>query len=217
MADISNLASRLDAQFAAVAEKFKKFQAEQVEDYKVRQKRLEQLGKVFDELREIWKPRLELLMKKFGDRVQAQPRIVPATREATFEFHSKVARVRLKLSASTDRDVQKLVLSYDLDIIPVLIRFTPHAEIEFPLNAVDKEAVAKWIDDRLVDFVETYLSFSQDDVYLKDQMVEDPIAHVRFPNIAAGATLEWQGKKLYFIGEETRREFARQNQIPLPG
>jgi hypothetical protein len=46
-------------------------------------------------------------------------------------------------------------------------------------------------------------------------MVEDPVAHVSFPGVAAGATLEWNGRKFYFIGEETRREFARQNNVPL--
>jgi hypothetical protein len=26
---------------------------------------------------------------------------------------------------------------------------------------------------------------------------------------------QWQGKKFYFIGEETRRESAKQNKIPI--
>ena len=95
MADINTLASRLDAEFSAVEEKAKKFRAEQVAGHQERHKRLEQLGKVFDELGDVWKPRLELLVKKFGDRVQVKPRIVPSTREATFEFQSRLARVRL--------------------------------------------------------------------------------------------------------------------------
>jgi YHS domain-containing protein len=213
MPDISSLASRIDAEFAAVENKVKQFQSAQVEQYKQREKRFELLNKVFDELREIWRPRLDFLVKKFGDRVQTTPRIVPSTREATFEFQSRVARVRLKLSAFTDRDVQKVVLSYDLDIIPVVMRFKNHDEIEFPMDAVDKEAAAKWIDDRMVDFVQTYFSMGESDIYLKDQMVEDPIAHVQFPKVAAATTLEWGGKKFYFIGEETRREFEKQQGI----
>jgi YHS domain-containing protein len=90
------------------------------------------------------------------------------------------------------------------------MRFNPHAEISFPLNAVDKEAVAKWIDDRIVEFIQTYFAMGENEIYLKDQMVEDPIAHVTFPKLAAAASLEWQGQKLYFIGEETRREFEKQ-------
>jgi hypothetical protein len=213
MANINSLASRIDAEFTAVEEKMKKFQAEQVGQYQQRQQRLEQLGKMFDQLRDIWKPRLELLVQKFGDRVQTTPRIVPSTREVTYLFQSKQARVRLRFSATTDRDIQKVVLSYDLEIVPVLIRFKPHDEVEFPLNAVDKEAVAKWFDDRIVDFVQTYFSMGENEIYLKDQMVEDPIAHVRFPKVAAATTLEWQGQKFYFIGDETRHEFEKQKGI----
>jgi hypothetical protein len=118
MPDINTLASRIDAEFTAVEEKVKGFQVEQMETHKQRQQRLEQLGKVFDQLRDIWRPRLELLVKKFEGRVQATPRIVPSTREATFDFQSHLAHVRLKLSAFTDRDIQKLILSYDLRTIP---------------------------------------------------------------------------------------------------
>ena len=213
MPDINSLASRIDAEFSAVEQKVKKFQTEQAEQHKERQNRLDQLSKVFDQMRDIWRPRLELLVKKFGDRVKATPRIVPSTREAVFDFQSHSAKVQLKFSASTDRDIRKVILGYDLEIVPILIRYKPHDEVEFPLNAIDKEAAAKWIDDRIVDFVQTYLSMGENEIYLKDQMVEDPIAHVRFPKLAAATVLEWGGKKFYFIGEETRKEFEKQQGI----
>ena len=101
----------------------------------------------------------------------------------------------------------------DLEIIPVLMQFKHHDEVGFPLNAVDKEAVAKWIDDRIVDFVQTYFSMGENEIYMKDSMVEDPIAHVRFPKQAAAATLERESQKFYFISEETRREFEKQQGI----
>jgi YHS domain-containing protein len=213
MPDTTDLASRIDAEFSAVEEKMKQFRAEKTEEFKERQKRLEQLGKAFDELRDVWRPRLEVLVNKFGERVQVKPRVTPSAREADFAFQSRLARVRLRLSATTDRDIHKVVLSYDLEISPVLMRFNPHAEVEFPLTAIDKAAVAKWIDDRVVEFVRTYLSMGENELYMKDLMVEDPITHVRFPSAAAGATLEWQGQKYYFIGEETRREFEKQHGI----
>jgi hypothetical protein len=31
----------------------------------------------------------------------------------------------------------------------------------------------------------------------------------------AATTLEWQGQKFYFIGEETRREFVKQNNLEI--
>jgi YHS domain-containing protein len=213
MPDITSLASRIDAEFSAIENKVKKFQTEQVEEHKQRQNRLDKLSTLFDEMQAIWKPRLDLLLSKFGDRVKVTPRIVPSTREATFQFQSKAAHVRLRFSASTDRDIRKLILGYDLEIIPVFMRFKPHDEMEFPLDAVNKEAAAKWLDDRIVDFVQTYFSMGENEIYLKDQMVEDPIAHVRFPKPAAATSLEWQGQKFYFIGEETRREFEKKQGI----
>ena len=210
MPTISGLSSRIDAEFSAVEQKVKKLQVEKLEAQAQREKRLEQLGKVFDELREIWRPRLELLVKKFEGRVQTTPRVVPSTREATFNFQSRLARVCLKLSAFADRDIQRLILSYDLDIIPVLLKYDAHSEAEFPLDGVDPEAVARWVDDRIVSFVQTYLSLHDNEYYLKDEMVEDPVAHVRFPRFAAGATLRRDGNTYYFVGEETRRAFEKQ-------
>jgi YHS domain-containing protein len=213
MPDISSLAGRIDAEFSAVEEKFKKFQVEQVEEHKKREQRLEKLGKVFDQLRDIWRPRLELLVQKFGDRVKTTPRIVPSSREVTFDFQSRMARVQLKFSATTDRDIRNVILGYDLQIIPILMRFKSHDEVEFPLEAVNQDVAAKWIDDRIVEFIQTYFSMGENEVYMKDSMVEDPIAHVCFPRMAAATTLDWQGQKFYFIGEETRREFEKQQGI----
>jgi YHS domain-containing protein len=115
-----------------------------------------------------------------------------------------------RLSASTDHDVCKLVLDYNLEILPSLMKFDSHQQAEWPLDAIDRQAIANWVDDRLVDFVKAYLALHENEYYLKDHMVEDPIAGVRFPRFAAAATLERDGKTYYFIGEETRHEFEAQ-------
>jgi len=209
MADINNLSERIDAQFAALGDKIKKAQQEEIDNYKARQKRLETFAQVVEELRGLWKPRLDILMKKFGDQIKVTPRFTQSGREAAFTFDSSLARVTLKLAASADRDVRYLVLSYDLDILPVLMKFDRHAEIEFPLDSIDRAAMGKWLDDRIVGFVQTYLALNENEFYLKDYMVEDPVVKMRFPKFAAGATLQKDGKTLYFINEETRKEYEK--------
>jgi len=211
MSEANDLLNRIDAEFSALEAKHKKAQVEQVQVCQQRQKKLQKLGQVFEDLREVWRPRLEVLSKKFGERVQVTPRLVPSTREARFDFQSKLAKINLKFSATTDRDISKLILSYDLEIVPILTRFDAHSEIEFPLDAIDKQAVARWVDDRIVSFVKTYLSLHEDEYYLKDEMVEDPVTKIRFPKFAAGATLQNNGKTYYFVGEETRQEFEKQH------
>jgi YHS domain-containing protein len=80
-------------------------------------------------------------------------------------------------------------------------------------DAVDEAAAGRLVDDRIVDFVRAHLSMGEDEIYTRYHVVEDPVAHVRFPDFAAGATLEWQGKMYYFLGEETHQEFAREHEI----
>jgi YHS domain-containing protein len=213
MADISSLLSRIDGEFAATQDKIDRKRAEVVQDYEGRQKRLETFTKVIDGLRDVWRPRLEALAQRFGERVKVTPRVTPSSREATFEFQSPVAHIRLKFSAYADRDVRKVILTCDLDIVPVLTRFDAHSEVEFPLDAVDPEAVARWTDDRVVGFVRTYLGLHENEQYMKEHMVADPIAGIRFPKYAAAASVEWQGQKYYFISEDTRREFEKKNAV----
>lgn len=215
MADIASLMDRIETEFAQAERQIKEFQTQKVEEFHGRQQRLELFAKVCDQLRDTWRPRLDALAKKFGDKVQVTPTITPSGREAKFQFNTPLANVILRFSATTDADVRDLVLDYDLHILPILMKFESHVRTEFPLEKVDPEAVANWIDDRLVDFVKVFLSLHQNDLYLKDHMVMDPIASTRFPKYCAAAKLEWEHQNFYFISEETRDEFAKKNGISV--
>lgn len=215
MADINNLLQRIDAEFNAIDDKVKKVQQANLEEYRQRQKRMDQYTRVVDDLKSIWTPRLEALQKRFGDKVQITPRFTPSSREATFEFQSSLARIRLKFSAYADRDVKNIHLTSDLDIVPVLTQFDAHSEMMVPLDAPNKEAIAKWVEDRIVSFVHSYLSIHENNFYLKEHLVEDPITKVQFPKFAAGATLEWKGSTYYFVDDESRKEFVKKNNISV--
>ncbi|HQR07171.1 MAG TPA: hypothetical protein PLN21_10135 [Gemmatales bacterium] len=213
MADINTLLQRIDAEFNAVDDKVKQTQKANLEDYRQRQKRMEKYTEMVNELKTIWGPRLEALQKRFGDRVKVTPRVTPSSREAMFEFQSSLARIRLKFSSYADRDVKNIHLTSDLDIVPVLMQFDAHSEMKFPVDSPNKEVIAQWVDDRIVSFVRTYLSIHENNFYLKDHLVEDPITHVEFPKFAAGATMEWKGATYYFVDDESRKEFAKKNNI----
>jgi hypothetical protein len=71
---------------------------------------------------------------------------------------------------------QRHILGDDLEIIPAFMRYEPHAELEFAPEAGDQAAAAPWLDDRIVDFVPTYLPMGESEIYTRDRMVEDPIA-----------------------------------------
>jgi YHS domain-containing protein len=205
------LIQRIDAEFSAAEKRLKEFRAQHVQEYQNRQERLEQFERTVDELRSVWEPRLDALASKFGDRVDVHPTVEPGRRSATFEFRSSLASVKLRLSVAPDAEVRTLIFTYDVDIVPILMKFDSHAELEQPLEGVNSAKLAAWIDDRLVDFVRTYLALHENHYYLQDHMVQDPVAKVRIPKFAAAAKLEQNGKTLYFIDESTLREFQKRN------
>lgn len=215
MADVKDLLNRLDVEFSSAETQIKEFQAQKLQEYHGRQQRLELFSKACEQLRDTWRPRLEALAAKFGDKVKVTPSVTPAMREATFQFRSPLADIVLRFSASTDFEVRNLVLDYDLHILPILMKYEPHARVEFPLDAIHADVIGQWIDDRIVDFVKTYLALHRNEYYLKDHMVSDPVTLTRFPRYAAAATLDWGGTKYYFISDETRRDFATKHGISV--
>jgi YHS domain-containing protein len=215
MSDIESLNQRIDAEFASHESRLESFREEQLREYEGRHERLERLEAIFRELRGVWAPRLEALAAKFGDKVKVTPRVTPSSRQGIFEFQSQLAKIELRFGATTDADVRHVILTYDLDILPILMRFESHSEIEFAIDSIDLAAAGKWMDDRILGFVKTYLSLHENELYLKGLMVDDPIAGVRFPKFAAACSLNHGGTTYYFIGEETRGEFAKQKGISV--
>lgn len=205
--DVQGLLARIDAEFARAKSKVEKTRREKVEEHQGRQARLELFNQACERLKGVWRPRLEALSKAFGERVKVEPLADTGRRQATFAFVSNLARITLTFTATTDHDVRNLVLEYNLQILPVLMTYPDRARLDQPLDRIEEKAIGDWIDERIVEFVKTYLSVHENEFYLKAHMVEDPVAHVRFPEFAAASTLERGGKTLYFIANETREEF----------
>ena len=207
MADVSTLLNRIDAEFSALDAKIKVAQGEKQHEHKDRQQRLTAFEKEMETLPDVWKPRLEALIQRFGDKAKVTPHLESTSRAVAMNFQSELAKINLRFSAAIDQEVRHLILLYDLEILPALMQFDSHAQAEWPIEAIDRKAIGQWVDDRIVSFVKTYLSLHENEYYLKEHMVSDPVAGVRFPKFAAAATLDWGGKTYYFIGDDTRREF----------
>ena len=214
MSDVSDLLERIDAEFSTLDAKIQRAQSEKQQEHQDRQKRLALFEKELATLPDVWKPRLQALIQRFGDRAKVSPLLDSSSRSVTLDFQSELAKIRLRLSAATDQDVRNLILLYDLEILPTLMQFDSHQEGQWPLSAIDRKAIGDWVDDRIVSFVKTYLSLHENEYYLKEHMVKDPVAGVRFPKFAAAAKAEWGGKTYYFIGEDTRREFEASHGSP---
>ena len=213
MSDVNDLMARIEGAFSAVKDKARRLQQEELQHSQERHKLFQQFEKAQRRIVEIAKPRLEAFAKRAGDRASITPTVTESRRSARFEFQSSKARITLTFSVAPDRDLKNAVVEYDLKIVPVLWRFDSHAEFSTPVAAVDEKGLTKWLDDRIVGFVELYIQIHEGEIYDKAEYVEDPIAKVKFPKFAAGARLEHGGQTHYFIDDSTRGEFAKQKGI----
>lgn len=205
--DLQLLVGRINAEFARSKSTLESLRRRKIEEYQGRQNRLEDFMKVCTSLEGVWRPRLEALRDAFGENVRVSPQLETGRRQASFAFTSSLAQITLTFTATTDFEVRKLILEYSLVINPSLMSFPGHARREQPFELIDPKAIGAWFDDRIVEFTKTYLSLHENEHYLSSHMVEDPVAHVRFPDYAAASTLDRGGKLLYFIANETREQF----------
>jgi len=213
MSDVNDLVTRIEGAFTSVKEKLKRQQQEQLQAHQERQGLLKQYEKAQARVVEIARPRLEALAKRAGDRVKVTPSVSQTRRQAAFEFRSNKAHITMTFEASPDVAIKNVVVDFDLKVVPVLWKFEAHSEFVTPIDAMDEAGLTRWLDDRIVGFVELYVQMHEGEIYDKAEYVEDPVANVKFPKFAAGATLELDGKTFFFIDEKTRAEFARQKKL----
>jgi YHS domain-containing protein len=211
--ETGSLSQRIKAEFDGRIERMKATEHTRAQEADARAKRLEQFGKTCDDLKAVWRPRFEEFSKQFGENIKVTPTVTRTQREAKVEFLTELATMTLTLSASTDPEVTKLVLDYDLLIIPIFFEYDRHTRLEMPLDKIDRDAVGKWIDDRLVACVKAYLSMQDNQYYLSRAMVEDPISKAKLLPQDAAAKLDYQGKTYYFSSEDSLRTFKERLEI----
>ena len=95
MSDIDTLLGRIDAEIDSAKNRVEELRQEKLTEYMERQKRLEVFGKVCDDLAGIWKPRLDALAQRLGERAKVSPSVTPSLRQwpgCRFWHPSSVAR-----------------------------------------------------------------------------------------------------------------------------
>ena len=165
------------------------------------------------QLRSIWEPRRDALLARLKDIIHLQPVARDEFGKFAFSIDSTLARISLRFSFSHDPDVRSILLEYNLEIVPILMKFDNHSTLGLQLENFDQQVAALWLEDRMVSFVRTFVQLNGNQHYLKDRMVEDPIAHVRMPKSIVTDTVNSDGDKYYFICADSRREFEKQHGI----
>jgi YHS domain-containing protein len=210
MAKLDDFSSRLDAACALLPEAIEQRRAVIDREYQQRQQRFaEEFIPAVAKVREIFGPRSDALVARFKDIIHFQAEVRDDFNKVTYSFDSSLARVTLRFNFTHDQEVQKMILLYDLEILPILMKFDTHSILELPLAGFDEQKVTEWLEGRMISFIHSFVELNENQYYLNNQMVEDPVARIRMPKAVARETLRLEGHTYYFISAETRREFEK--------
>jgi len=154
------------------------------------------------------RPRMERLASYFDNAELSEADRKPQC-EIQFRHSPRFpATVALRLSLEHDEDCQELTVAYNVEILPVFLQYERHDEVSFPLDAVDEGELAEWIEGKLLAFLDTYLRLETVDQYQQENLVTDPVCHMRITKLTAVAHLDFGGHRFYFCSTICRDKFA---------
>jgi YHS domain-containing protein len=221
MPSVDQLVQRLAAEVAAATERIHAIQTEATKNFFDQEKRFTRFVALTDRINTILEPRLAAFMKVnvFKDIKQSVSleRQGPEGRG----FHGRTillsvpfseecpAKVELSFRLGHDGPIENAILDYGLDILPIFIKFDSHDQLVIPIDKPSENAVAAWIDDKLVGFTRTYFELYFTDQYQKQSLETDPVMNLRFPRAFAAGKKEYQGNIYHFYTKESLQEFEK--------
>jgi YHS domain-containing protein len=218
---VDRLVQRLSAEVVEATKRVKARQAEAAKVFRGQEQRFMHFMAVADRIQAILEPRLAVLMtldafKDIKHSMSLEPRGHDdcasqgrtTTLRVPFSDHCP-AKVELSFRLGHDGAVENAILDYRLDILPIFIKFDSHDQLIIPLDLHSEEAIAAWIDDKLLAFTRTYFELSFMDQYQKQNLETDPVMHIRFPRAFAARKKEYQGRTYHFYTHESSDEFDK--------
>ena len=149
-------------------------------------------------------------MREVGTTKRRGARI---SRENDNTFRSRFRRcsgkVELSFRLGHDGPIKNAILDYRLEILPIFIKFESHDQLFIPIDKPDEDAIAAWIDDKLVEFTRTYFEMYFTEQYQQQNFTRDPVMNIRFPKAYAVGKKEYQGPLITSTQKSRYRRLRR--------
>lgn len=184
----------------------------ETEEGETRREELRQRRERFNALanriyREILEPRLRLLEEYFDD-CRYEPSKTPTCGKVIFNRDRRyAASFELEMGVSCDSQVNDLSVVHRLNIIPILMQFRSRDHLACPLEEVDQSRLTAFIDDRIVETVETYLDLQRHPKYRREKMVTDPVCGMVIHEVDAVASTVHDGTTYHFCAVRCQERF----------
>ena len=221
MSSVDQLVERLSAEVAAATERVHSLQTEAAKAFLGQEQRFMRFVALTERIHAILQPRIEAFTKVnvFKD---IEPNVSLELRGPEERgFHGRTTtlsvpssdacsgKVELSFHLGHDGPIENAIIDYRLEILPIFIKFDSHDELVIPIDNPSEDAIAAWIDDKLVGFTRTYFEMYFTEQYQKQSFEMDPVMNLRFPRAFAAGKKEYQRQTYHFYTKESLQAFEK--------
>jgi len=154
-------------------------------------------------------PRLEALASYFPNASLTDNE--PAWRCACWFGYCDRFPASTKVAFAVEHDIrfEKMAICYEASMMPVFIKLNQHDRLTAAIDEMNDDDVAEWIDKRLLEFLDAYLSIDRGGDEFEDEPVTDPVSGMRISRSSAAASDAYRGHPYYFCSIDCQANFAR--------
>ncbi len=210
MDNLNNLEQQIRVKLAFATERR---QSEQETDARMMQDRERRREAYQRSARELMasdiRPRIEKVMAFFPNALLSPAEVATQSQwscrfQKTPDFP---ASTKISFLVSPDTEIEHVIVTYDLEILPIYFQFQGHDQIVVPMASIRGGPIEAWVDTKLLGFVDTYLQLRTLDQYQLSGQVADPVCGKRINRADAAAQVAHERRTYYFCRDECRRQF----------
>lgn len=182
-------------------------------DFGVRRDRFEDLAEHLN-LR-IVAPRLQSVASYFVNATVGEQRSDRSS--CWFGFCRRFPAVtHVEFAMEHDLKFEELIVGTQTRMMPVLVQFTEQDNLRLPLDCVDEDQVADWVEERLLEFLDIYLRIDSESEDFAEEPVTDPVCGMRILRSMAAASDSFHGHPYFFCCKDCCAQFQHDPSQYIP-
>ncbi|MDA1052232.1 MAG: YHS domain-containing protein [Planctomycetota bacterium] len=211
MSDLVQFARRLESRLTAAnlvphwaSDEAQRYMAEVT----TRRERFEKLARRLTET--VIQPRLETLAGYFANAYLTENEPLGHC-TCWFGYCERFpASTKVALAVQHDVRFEKVAVCYEASMMPVFIKLDEHDKLTSPLDDLQNDAVADWVEERLLEFLDAYQRIDRGGEEFDEEAATDPVCGMRISRSSAVASDSYRGHPYFFCSSECQERFARE-------
>jgi len=153
-------------------------------------------------------PRLETLARHFPNAKLST--VEPTGEHVCWLGYCERFPASTKVTFTVEHDVrfEKVSVGYAASMVPVFVKFNEHDRLMLPLERVDDETVAQWLERRLLEFLDSYLRIDRGGDDFAEDTTVDPVCGMRISRSLAAVSTQYRGHAYYFCSADCESKFS---------